>query len=425
MKHALLAAVAALPMAAYAIDPIALYSFETQDAGTTPETISAVDVATFGSGGSLARNSRRLGTGSLRLRPEKVVAALPEGDDGAISSNTYTWSTDQRTIAFWMRAAAAQTDSLATMISLGNGATNGARFDIRLNTGTGTSALTPPGADGFLRLEVQGGFVECNAADFAAAGLTTLRDGTWHHIAVVVPDAVASVHSTLFYIDGALVSHSSQGTNQAINTAASPLRLGDSYQDFSRDFKGYLDDVRVFNVALTAQEVADLRQQGVTNASAIAAFDADPELLAGGQPTGLSWATTGATAISIDQGVGNVTGQSTANATPTAAGTTTYTLSVTTPAGTETAPLEVTVLGPVALTNPALGATGGFSVTATNLVPGKAYQFEMSTTMAEGTWSVLQNFSGPASTMQVLTDGVASAVDDPMMFYRVTEAATE
>lgn len=407
MKHALLAALAAFPLAAYAIDPIALYSFESEDTGTTPETISATDVAVFGSGGSLARNSRRLGTGSLRLRPEKVVAAAPEGDDGAISSNNYTWSSsDQRTIAFWMRATTAQTDSLATMVSLGNGLTNGARFDIRLNTGTGTSAVTPPGADGYLRLEVQGGFVECNAADFTTAGLSNLRDGIWHHIAVVIPDAVATVHSAQFYIDGTLVTHSSQGANQAINTAAGPLRLGDSYQDFSRDFKGYLDDVRVFNVALTAQEVADLRQQGVTNASAIAAFEADPELLGGGQSTGLSWMTTGATAISIDQGVGNVTGQTTTTTTPAAIGTTTYTLSVTTPAGTETAPLDITVLGPVALTNAALGA-GGFSLTASNLVPGRAYEFEMSPTMAVDSWSILQNFTGPASTTQVLTDPAA------------------
>jgi hypothetical protein len=44
MKHSLLAALAALPLAAHAIDPIALYSFESEDTGTTPETISATDV---------------------------------------------------------------------------------------------------------------------------------------------------------------------------------------------------------------------------------------------------------------------------------------------------------------------------------------------------------------------------------------------
>ncbi len=428
MKHALLLALTALPLTAAAVDPIALYSFETADATTTPESVSAgANVATFGPAGSLAHNSRKLGTGSLRLRPEKANPALPDGDDGAMSSNNYTWATDTRTIAFWMRAATAQTDSLATMIGLGSGTTNGGRFDIRLNTGTGTSATTAPGADGLLRLEVQGGFVECTAADYTTAnlGITTLRDAKWHHIAVVVPTATATVQSALFYIDGVSVPHTSQGTNQAINTAAGPLRIGDSYQDYARDFKGYLDDVRVYDIALTAQEVADLYQSGVTNASAIAAFEGDPELLGGGQSTALTWATTGApTAISIDQGVGNVTGQTSTNATPTGSGVTTYTLSVTTPTGVETAALDITVLGPVAITSAALGASG-FSLTAINLVPGRSYELQMSENMAEGSWGPLQVFTGPASTTQTFTDGVASSASDRTMFYRIVEAATE
>ena len=121
-----------------------------------------------------------------------ATTAAPEGDDGAVTSNSYDWSAgDTRTIAFWMRANDL-TDPLATMISLGNTLTSGARFDIRLQTGT-TSGT--PGASGLLRLEVQGGFVETTTTDLTNAGLsfTTLRDGLWHHIAVVVPSATATV----------------------------------------------------------------------------------------------------------------------------------------------------------------------------------------------------------------------------------------
>ena len=34
--------------------------------------------------------------------------------------------------------------------------------------------------------------------------------------------------------------------------------MGDSYQDFGRDFKGSLDDVRLYDSALTAGEIATL-----------------------------------------------------------------------------------------------------------------------------------------------------------------------
>lgn len=418
----------ALALAAAAVDPIAHYPFEAVDLGATPEAVSAgADAAVFGPAGSLARNSRRLGTGALRLRPALADPAVPDGDDGAVSSNTLDWSAgDTRTIAFWMRTGAVA-DSLPTMISLGAGTTNGARFDIRLQTGPGTTAVTPPGPDGLLRLEVQGGFVECTAADFTDAGLgfTSLRDGNWHHIAVVVPHATSTVHDALFYIDGVPVSHTTQGANQAINTATGPLRIGDSYQDYSRDFSGYLDDVRVYNLALTAQEVLGLFNDGVTNASAIAAFEADPELLASGAETRFTWQVTGATAVSLDRGVGDVTGLTTVPAVVTGEGTVTYTLSVTTAGGTETAPLDLTVLGLVRLTAPVL-TPDGFSCTAVNLVPGRSYQPEYAFDLAEEGWSLLGGvIVGPASTTAVILDPAADPALDPKVFYRLREVVAE
>ena len=414
--------------AAAAIDPTALYPFESVNAGATPEFISSGAItAAFGPAGSLASNSRLLGTASLRVRGQLATAAIPEGDDGAITSNNYDWSAaDTRTIAFWMRANG-QTDPLATMISLGNTITNGARFDIRLQTGA-TVFNAPPGTSGLLRLEVQGGFVESTTADFTNAGLsfTNLRDNRWHHIAVVVPTATATVHQTAFNIDGVPVAHSNQGTNQAINTAASPLRIGDSYQDSGRDFNGYLDDVRVYNLALTAQEVLDLYNSGVANASAIAAFEAAPELLPSGASTQLTWqAAATATAVAIDHGVGDVTSLTQTNATVNGDGTVTYTLNVTTPSGTETASLDLTVLGPPRLIAGQL-TPSGFSFTAKNLVPGTTYQAEYSLTLEADSWLPLgSSFAGPPTATLTLNDGAANPAIDPKVFYRVREVVAE
>ncbi len=78
----------------------------------------------------------------------------------------------------------------------------------------------------------------------------------------------------------------------------------------------------------------------------IVSFTAAPSSIAAGESSVLSWDVLGATLLSIDNGVGTVTGTGT-TVTPTA--TTTYTLSATNVAGTVTATATVTV--PVPPTN--------------------------------------------------------------------------
>ena len=77
----------------------------------------------------------------------------------------------------------------------------------------------------------------------------------------------------------------------------------------------------------------------------ISSFAANPTNVVQGNSSTLSWSVTGATLLSIDQGVGVVTGTS-KNVAPTA--TTTYTLSAGNSAGTTTATVVVDVTIPVA-----------------------------------------------------------------------------
>jgi hypothetical protein len=62
-----------------------------------------------------------------------------------------------------------------------------------------------------------------------------------------------------------------------------------------------------------------------------AAFSSNPKEISAGQTSKLTWSTTGATSVSIDQGIGAVALSGTLDQTPSA--TTTYTLTVTGPAG--------------------------------------------------------------------------------------------
>ena len=74
---------------------------------------------------------------------------------------------------------------------------------------------------------------------------------------------------------------------------------------------------------------------------AISAFTATPSSTAPGQPVTLSWTVSGATAISIDNGVGDVTSLKTATVSPVQ--TTTYRLTASNSVGTGTATATVTV----------------------------------------------------------------------------------
>jgi hypothetical protein len=81
------------------------------------------------------------------------------------------------------------------------------------------------------------------------------------------------------------------------------------------------------------------------SAPVIASFSATPAIVNAGQSFTLSWNVTGATALSIDQGVGVVTGASSKSVS--AAAGVTYTLSATNAKGTITATTAVVVAPPV------------------------------------------------------------------------------
>jgi hypothetical protein len=188
----------------------------------------------LGTAASIDTVDMMAGAGSLALSGAPTTDT--SGDDGAVTATSYDWSgSDIRTVAFWMKAVSGDTgDANPTMISLGSGTGGGNRFDIRL---TGDA----------LRLEVQAG------------GYTTssiIADGTWHHVAVVVPVDPATVSNAEYYIDGSYVGNFSSGT--ALATGVGPLRVGDSYQDVGRDFKGNIDDVRLYDTALDSTEIATL-----------------------------------------------------------------------------------------------------------------------------------------------------------------------
>ena len=81
----------------------------------------------------------------------------------------------------------------------------------------------------------------------------------------------------------------------------------------------------------------------VVTLAAIVAFSASPTEMKAGESATLLWNVTGATSVTIDQGVGKVAAAGTKGVSPTK--TTTFTLTATNSAGTNTQPVTLTIVG--------------------------------------------------------------------------------
>ena len=108
------------------------------------------------------------------------------------------------------------------------------------------------GGPGFYIGESAGGDVRVGDS-WTSTGVTFPAPGNPHHFAVTVD---SSIGKTFLYIDGALVA----SINNAITSTSSGTDtiLGAQFSGIGEFFKGYLDDVRIYNTALRATEVANL-----------------------------------------------------------------------------------------------------------------------------------------------------------------------
>ena len=153
-------------------------------------------------------------------------------------------STNARTSAAWIK-----TTQPGPIISWGVTNTN-KKWVMQLQE---TGAYT-----GALRVEVRG-------AGGSVVGTRDLRDGQWHHVAAVLPLGKTNVNGVVLYVDGALEPKSST-TARASSTESTSVSIGTDPDN--RHFQGVIDEVRIYNRALAAPEIAAL--YAGTNQSAVA-----------------------------------------------------------------------------------------------------------------------------------------------------------
>ena len=106
--------------------------------------------------------------------------------------------------------------------------------------------------------------------------------GVWHHIAVVYDKSQAGSSVISLYIDGAL-----QTPKENLDTATNTNAFGDnSFYLFSRGgaseyAAGEVDDLRLYNVALSAAQIQEIYQAGTASLVSIAVTPANPSIAKG------------------------------------------------------------------------------------------------------------------------------------------------
>jgi len=106
-----------------------------------------------------------------------------------------------------------------------------------------------------------------------AIGATDIRDGSWHHIVVSFDRG----NNVAAYIDGNIEGAKAISSIQGSVTSPIDLYIGDSSLNPGTSyFKGSIDDVRIYNKALTSDEVTRLYNSGRGTESYPAVYTAFP-----------------------------------------------------------------------------------------------------------------------------------------------------
>lgn len=169
------------------------------------------------------------------------------------------FGTNDFSVAFWVKIATAPSSDPVILGNKdwGSGGNRGFLVGLDGADEVGSHMWTVNVSDG------DGGRLDWDADD---NGTPNLVDGTWHFVAVTFDrDATMNV-----YFDGALKQTDTAADSKDLTLAPGDLApddlpftiMQDATGAYSADFEGFLDDILIYNRLLTAEEVADLNENG-------------------------------------------------------------------------------------------------------------------------------------------------------------------
>ncbi|WP_422106831.1 LamG-like jellyroll fold domain-containing protein [Winogradskyella sp.] len=113
------------------------------------------------------------------------------------------------------------------------------------------------------RLFVQSNFLTLRWIDGGFNTMTAthrVTANTWHHVAVTFDDTGAPTLARL-YVDGVLIESRSMDRINYFSTNRHQLEIGASF--LGQDFNGFIDEVRLWDVALTEQQIREMMNQEI------------------------------------------------------------------------------------------------------------------------------------------------------------------
>ena len=181
--------------------------------------------------------------GTLMGNPQSVAGKIDgsldfDGTDDYVELPTGLIGADIGTAAMWIKT----TQDTVGMIFYGSDGTGGDGYGAENELCV--SVLTNPANNGVIHLHIEGN-------PDVYFGPTTVNDDAWHHIAATWDiDGEATL-----YVDG--VSAGSVGHNGSNFNFTGRMRLGSPAAN-TRFYSGLLDDVRIYNRPLTADDIQEL-----------------------------------------------------------------------------------------------------------------------------------------------------------------------
>ena len=182
------------------------------------------------------------------------LSATASGYEGILGGSA-------RSVTCWYQATAGEPTTDQTIVSWGEDIANGggSYWEIELRS-----------TQGYLWVNNRNAWRRFPYADLNAVNLF---DGNMHHIAVT--QSTSNMGSVVLYVDGVRVLHTAQDTFPNCNTlGGNLLKIGAGYNGNQR-LDAILYDVRLFNRALTLQEVDEVRNENILGGINLSALNND------------------------------------------------------------------------------------------------------------------------------------------------------
>ncbi len=165
----------------------------------------------------------------------EAVEIATTGDRVEITGYPGVTGTKSRTVCAWIK-----TETTGEIVSWGENVA-GQKWIFRVQTSNGNA--------GAIRVEVNGGY---------SVASTDVRDGQWHHVAaVLVDDGAPDANEITLYVDGSEEVISATNDEPIDTASTGVVRIGEAPWHY-RPFVGLIDEVRIYDRALTQPELLEL-----------------------------------------------------------------------------------------------------------------------------------------------------------------------